>query len=305
MVFFHRIIKAGWQGFYRNALVSSAAILILFVTLSLITGVLLFNVLTETVTSELKNKVSVGVYFLTNAPENDILQLRTRLLALSQVKEIEYVSRAEALKRFRDSHQNDETIGEALNQLGGQNPLPASLSIKASDTQQYTGIVDFIKKSQFTNIIDDIDFSRRQAAIENLGKLSRGISQVGIGAIVMMGIISFLVSFNTLRLAIYNDRQKIGVMRLVGASKNFVRGPFIVQGILYAALGSFASLLFWAISLGLFNGNIEQYFAGLGPIGLATYYSQHWLRFLTIQFLSGVFIGVVSSVFAIRRHLDV
>jgi len=298
-------MKAGWQGFWRNAFVSSAAILILFVTLSLITGVLLFNVLTKKVTSELKNKVSVGVYFLTNAPENDILQLRTRLLALSQVKEVEYVSRAEALKRFQDSHKNDETIGEALNQLGGQNPLPASLNVKAMDTEQYQGIVGFIKKSQFANIIDDIDFSRRQAAIANLGKLSRNISQVAVGAIVMMGVISFLVSFNTLRLAIYNDRKKIGVMRLVGASKNFVRGPFIVQGVLYAMLGAFSSLLFWSISLGVFNGNIEQYFTGFGPIGLASYYSQHWFKFLAIQFLSGVFISVASSVFAIRRHLDV
>lgn len=305
MVFFQRIIKTGWQGFCRNALVSSAAILILFVTLSLITGVLLFNVLSQKVTAELKNKVSVGVYFLTNAPENDILQLRTRLLTLSQVKEVEYVSRAEALKRFRDAHQSDAIIGDALNQLGGQNPLPASLTIKANDTDQYATIVDFVKKSQYTNIIDDIDFSRRQAAIANIGKISHNIAQLGLVAILMMGIISFLVSFNTLRLAIYNDRQKIAVMRLVGASKNFVRGPFIVQGILYAILGALATLLFWAISLGFLDASIERYFTGLGPIGLAMYYSRRWLWFLAIQLASGIFIGVMSSVLAVRRHMNV
>lgn len=303
MTFIRRIVKAGWQGFQRNVLVSSAAILIMFVTLSLVTGVLLFNALTVKVTEGLKGKISVGVYFLTNAPEDDILQLQTRLLALSQVKQVEYVSRTEALDRFRQTHEGDQVINEALDQLGGQNPLPASLTVQAENPEDYENIVEFIEKSEFGGIIDEVDYAERQTAIANLGAISTNISRFGIGAIVMMAIISFLVSFNTLRLAIYNDRHKISVMGLVGASRNFVRGPYLVQGAMYGIAGAFFTLFFWAIILGLLNGGIERYFAGLGPIDLASYYSAHWFSFLLIQLGAGIFIGTVSSVVAVRRHL--
>jgi len=303
--FIRRIFKTGWQSFMRNALVSSAAILILFVTISLLTGILLFNALSAKIIGAIKDRVSIGVYFLTNAPEIDILGLKGKLVNLSQVKSVEYVSRTEALKRFRLTHQKDEVINQALDQLGGQNPLPASLTIKADDPKTYPEIVAYIEKSPYANMINEVDFGKRQKAIENISRISDNISRGALLAIIVMALISFLVSFNTLRLAIYNDRHKIGVMRLVGASNNFVRGPFIVQGILYGCVGAFLSFSFWVIGLKLFNASIEAYFTGLGPIALDQYYIGHWIWFLGVTTLCGVSIGVISSVIAVRKHLDV
>jgi len=303
--FIRRIIKTGWQSFKRNALVSSAAILILFVTISLITGILLFNALSAKVIGAIKDRVSIGVYFLTNAPENDILALKGKLATLPQVTSIEYVSRTEALKRFRLTHQKDEVINQALDQLGGQNPLPASLTIKADDPKNYPEIVAYIEKSPYVHMINEVDFGKRQKAIENISRISDNISHAAFMGIIIMAVISFLVSFNTLRLAIHSDRHKISVMRLVGASNNFVRGPFIVQGIIYGCVGAFLSFSFWVIGLKLFNSSIEAYFTGLGPVALDQYYISHWMWFLGVTIFCGVSIGVISSVIAVSKHLEV
>lgn len=305
MVFLQRIAKYGWQSFRRNALVSSAAISILIITLSLITGVILFNALSEKVMSALRDKISVGVYFSTNAQENKILQLKKVLEETSGVKSVEYVSRQEALKRFRGAHKGDATINEALDKLGGQNPLPASLSIKAARTEDYPAIVKSVESSEYNLLVEEIDYAKRQDAIENLGKFSKNVNQAALMLAGIMGLIAFLVSFNTLQLAIYNDRQKIGIMRLVGASNNFVRGPFIIQGAIYGIVSAFFSLFLVAIFLQLINGTIESYFRGLGPLNIANYYAAHWFYFFGIQLLLGVFIGAVSSIIAIRRHLKV
>lgn len=305
MIFLRRVMKAGWQSFKRNVLVSSTAILILIITLSLITGVMLFNTMTNQILDALRDRVSIGVYFANNAPENQILQFKASLEQAAGVKSVEYVSRQEALENFRATHKDDETINEALDKLGGQNPLPPSLTIKADRTEDYPAIVDFVQKSEYKSIVYDIDYVKRQDAINNLGQISGNMSQIAIIAVAMMALISFLVSFNTLRLAIYNDRQKIAIMRLVGASNNFVRGPFIIQGIIYGVSSAFFTLFFFAILLQIIDSPVESYFRNLYPLELATYYANNWLKFFGIQLFLGVAIGVASSIIAIRRYLKV
>lgn len=304
MMFLRRIAKTGWQSFKRNALISSAAILIIVITLMLTTGMMLFQALTDTVLASLKDKISIGVYFLNNTPENQIFQLKTALEDMSRVKNVEYTSRQDALKKFREDHKDDITINEALDKLGGQNPLPASLTIKAAAAEDYAEIVKFIDSSQYASLIDAIDFTERQDSIENLGKVSTNVKRAVIGMIVILGLVSFLVNFNTLRLAIYNDRNKIAIMRLVGASNNFVRGPYVVQGVIYGAIAAFLTLFLSAIILQAIDSTVESYFKGVGPIGLAHYYATHWVSFLLIQLVLGIVIGVASSIIAIRRHLN-
>lgn len=305
MVFLQRILRYGWQSFRRNVLVSTAAISVLIITLSLVTGVVLFNALSEKVINALRDKISVGVYFSTNAQENKILQLKKVLEETPGVKSVEYVSRQEALKRFRDAHKDDNTINEALDKLGGQNPLPASLSVKAVRTEDYPTIVKSVESSEYNLLVEEIDYTKRQDAIENLGKFSKNVNQAALMLAIVMGIIALLVSFNTLQLAIYNDRQKIGIMRLVGASNNFVRGPFIIQGGIYGIVSAFLTLFLVTIILQLVNGRVEDYFRGLGPLNIANYYASHWFYFLGIQLLFGICVGVASSLIAIRRHLKV
>lgn len=305
MIFLRRVVKYGWQSFKRNVLVSGAAILILIITLSLITGVLLFQALTEKVLTALKDKVSIGVYFSTNAPENKILQLKVMVGETPGVRSVEYTSRQEALKRFREENKDDITINEALDKLGGQNPLPASLTIRASRPEDYPLIIKAVESSEYALFIDEIDYMKRQDAIENLGKVSKSVTQGALGVAGVMGLISLLVSFNTLRLAIYSDRQKIGIMRLVGASNNFIRGPYVIQGAVYGMVSAFLTLFLFSLLLQLVDGTVEYYFRGLGPINLANYYSVYWFYFFGVQLLAGVAIGIVSSLIAIRKHLAV
>lgn len=305
MVFLRRVCKAGWQSFKRNILISGAAILILIITLSLITGVILFNTLTNEVLTALQDKVSVGVYFAPNAPEGEILELKASLEDLSHVKSVEYVSRQEALKRFRETHREDATINEALDKLGGLNPLPPSLTIKGATPDEYPAIVKYLTASPYNSFIEEIDYVKRQDAIENLGRVSNSLSKAALIGVAIMALISFLVSFNTLRLAIYSERNKIAIMRLVGASNNFIRGPFVVQGAIYGLTAAFLTLFLFSIFLQLVNTPIENYFQNLQPIALAHYYASNWVQFLGIQLALGIGIGITSSVIAIRKYLKV
>lgn len=259
----------------------------------------------DRVIGSLQDKISIGVYFVNNAPEDQILQFKATLEQRPDIKSVDYVSRQAALDRFRQLHKNDVKINEALNKLNGQNPLPPSLTIKAQRSEDYPTLVKMLEKSQYQTLIEEIDYIKRQDAITNLQQVASHMNQAALIASIIMALISFLVSFNTLRLVIYNDRQKISIMRLVGASNNFVRGPFIVQGIIYGVTSAFITLFVFAIFLQAVNGPIESYFRGLEPVSLANYYSVHWLRFFAIQLFIGIAVGVASSIIAIRRYLKV
>lgn len=301
-----RIIKGGLVNFYRNGFVSLASVLIMTVTLFVIGSVLFISATLSATLSEIKSKVDVNVYFQTGAPEEDILALASALERLPEVKDVEYISRSKALENFKKRHENDELTLQALAELP-DNPLGAVLNIRAKEPSQYEGIAEFLKSDSALDggkrtIIDEVNYYNNKAAIDKLSGIIDAAQKLGFALALLLVVISVIIAFNTIRLAIYISREEIGVMRLVGASNTYIRGPFIVSGILYGLLAAAITLaIFYPVTYYL-GDSTAAFFSGLH---LFRYYLSHFGEFFLIIVGSGIALGAVSSFWAVRRYLHI
>lgn len=299
-----RIIKAGFLSFRRNGLVSFAAVLVVTITLAFVTSIILLQSVLYFSLNAIKDKVDITIYFNVGAPEPQILSLQESLLKLPEVANVTYTSASEALALFRSRHENDYPTIAALDEIG-TNPLGAYLNIKAKDISQYEGIANFLKGDNelvtgSSSIIEKINYHQNKLVIDRLNSLISGAQKLGFLITLVLVIISIIITFNTIRLAIFISKDEIGVMRLVGASKMYVRGPFMVEGVIYGILATFITIiLFWPLTFWL-GSNMTNFFG----FNLYHYYVSNIIQIFIINLLFGVFLGIVSSFLAVRKYLN-
>ncbi|MCD6528451.1 ABC transporter permease [bacterium] len=295
-----RIFKFGWLSFRRQSGLSVATIFILVLTIVAITSLYFLQYISQYLIIFLQEKVDISVYFKPEASEEEILKVKEKLSSLPEVKSVEYISKEEALKNFVELNKENPRIMESL-EIIGTNPLLAALNIKAQQASQYQAISNFLESS-FEGIIDHTNYPQKRRVIERLFSMTSTINKIGVTLSLILAIITFLVAFNTIKIAIYNSGKEISIMRLVGASNWFIRGPFVIQGMI---CGAFATL----ISFVLFG--LICYFAGpklsiLAPgLDIFNYFQANVLKILFLQLGFGVGTGVFSSVIAIRKYLNV
>ncbi len=302
-----RVIRAGFFSFWRNGFISLSSILVMMVTLFVIGATIFSSVILSSTLNQIRDKVDINVYFVTTASENDILAMKKSLEQLPEVlPPVVYVSREDNLAAFKKRHENDSFTLQALDELG-ENPLGATLNIKAKDPSQYEGIAQFLESksdisSNGNTIIDKINFYQNKEAIDRLTHIINSANRLGFILTIFLIIISVLITFNTLRLVIYMSRDEISVMRLVGASTNYIRGPFFVAGAIYGFISAIITLiLFYPITIWL--GTItESFFVGFN---IFHYYTSNFGEFFLIIVGSGILIGSVSSYLAVRKYLKV
>lgn len=296
-----RITRYGFQNFVRNGLLSTATIAVMVLALLVFLGLNLFGYITESSLAALKDKIDISVYFKTTVAEDEILRVKRSLESLSEIKGVEYVSRDSALEIFKNKHQGDATISRAVSELG-YNPLLASLNIKADDPSQYAAISEYLNNESLNALIEKVTFAQNQKVIERLASIVDTIEKAGALLTIILSIVAGLVVFNTIRLALYSNREEIGIMRLVGASNAFIRGPYLITGSIYGVIAALISVLLItpvvflvAPYLAVFIPSIDfkNYF--IGRLALLTLY----------QLGLGILLGTASSYFAIRRHLKV
>ncbi len=298
-----RIIKAGFVSFWRNGFVSLSSVLIITLTLFCLGSIVFAGALLNSSLGEIKSKVDVNVYFVPTAQEVDVLALKKKLDGLPEVAKVEYVSRTKALENFKARHANDEITLQALDELG-DNPLGAILNIKAKETSQYEGIAKFLESEEGERgtFIDKVNYYQNKTAIDTLTKMINGGTKIALAIALALAIVSILIVFNTIRLAIYIAREEISVMRLVGASNKFIRGPFVVSGVMYGVVSA-------AITLGLFYpvtywvSNITTtFFSGFS---LFVYYTTNFPGIALILAGAGIILGMISSFLAVRKYLKI
>jgi cell division transport system permease protein len=300
-----RIVRSGFVGFWRNAFVSIAAIFVMTVALFVVGGTMMIDKLLEVSLDNIQDKVDINVYFVVDAQQPDIDTLKTSLEALPDVEEVTFTSREQALAEFRERHQNDETIMQGLDELG-DNPLGASLSIRARETSQYEGIAQFLSDQQALEdpqrpLIDEVNFVKNKEAIDKLTGIIDAVDRSTFVAMVVLVAASVFITFNTIRLAIYTSREEISVMRLVGASNSFIRGPFMLQGIMYGvAAGVLALLILYPIVLWI-GPETEAFF----QFNLFNYFVSDFVRIFGTLVGSGIALGMTSSLLAVTRYLHV
>ena len=302
-----RIVKGGFINFWRNGFVSLASVLVMTVTLTVIGLIIFAGALFSASLTQLQDKVDINVYFVTSAPESDIISMKLDLEKLPEVKEVAYVSREEVLERFKARHQNDELTLQALEEIG-DNPLGATLNISARDTSQYESIVKFLDTKSETagsaSIISKINYNEDQIkrAIDNLSKIITSAQKIGSVIILILGAISILITFNTIQLVIYTAREEISVMRLVGASMPYIRGPFVVTGVMYGVCASVLSMVLLYILAVWLAPSTTVFFGGTSVV---QYYISNLAMLFGIIWGAGILLGAVSSYLAVRRYLIV
>ncbi len=301
-----RIIHAGFINFWRNALVSLSAIFVMTVALFVVGATMLSSVLLQSTLEEIKAKVDVNIYFNPDVAEADIFSMKTSLEGLPEVKSVEYISREKAIDNFKVRHGNDYLMTQALEELV-DNPLGAILNIRAKDTSQYEAIAKHIKSEQEAagagaNLVYNVNYSKNKVVIDKLTAITRGVERVSFAVLVVLVVIAVVITFNTIRLAIYVSREEISVMRLVGANNAFVRGPFIIEGMMYGMVAAIiATAIFYPVTLWL-KGATENFYGG---IDLFAYYINNLNELFSVLLASGVLLGAVSAFLAVRRYLKV
>jgi len=305
-----RIVRSGFYGFWRNNFVSLSAILVMMVTLFVIGSTIFSGAILGSTLNQIKDKVDINIYFVTTAEENQVLDIKNSLEQLPEVQPpVIYFSKEEVLANFKKRHQNDEFTLQALDELG-ENPLGATLNIKAKDPSQYESIINYLGlrgsdcsalESKFP-IIDKVNYCQNKEAIDRLTGIINSANRLGIILNIFLIVISVLITFNTLRLVIYMSRDEISVMRLVGASTNYIRGPFFVAGAIYGFISAILTLIvFYPITLWLGN-TTENFFVGLNVF---QYYTENFGQIFLIIVGSGIVIGSISSYLAVRKYLKV
>jgi len=296
-----RIIKYGFQSLWRNGWLSVATINVLILTLIVFNGLIMFSVLTKTAVASLQEKIDISVYFRANVPEDEILKLSRSLQNLEAVKDVEYVSQDKALEIFKERHKDDLTIGQALEELEA-NPLLASLNIKAHDPTRYQEIATYLSSESLKPLIEDVTYSQSRLAIERLNLIVDTVKKIGLGLTIFLALTAALVMFNTISLAIYSNREEIGIMRLVGASNMFINGPYVIEAIAFGVFASILSLVIIAPFIDVTSPYLQSF---IPEMNLETYFYGNLFRLFGYQLLFGIGLGVVSAVIAIRRYLKI
>ncbi|OGD68479.1 hypothetical protein A3E89_01075 [Candidatus Campbellbacteria bacterium RIFCSPHIGHO2_12_FULL_35_10] len=300
-----RITKSAIVNLWRSRIVSLSSVLVMSITLFVFGSLIFSNALLESVLTQIKSKVDINVYFITSANEEDVLVIKKSLESLSEVGVVEYVSSEQALDNFKTRHKDDQLTLQALEELG-TNPLGAALNIQAKQTSQYESIARFLEGASVLsadgqNIIDKVNYNQNKIVIDRISKIIIATERIGFIVTLLLVIMSIIITFNTIRLTIYISKEEISVMRLVGASNKYVRGPFVVEGMIYGLVSGLVTLIVF-LPLTYYLGSFSEKLFGLNMF-------DHYLgNFFSISFIilsSGVFLGVVSSYLAVRRYLHV
>ncbi len=300
------MLTAGAKSFARGGVVSVATVLIMTVTLVIIGSLVFLSAILDNTLTGIKDKVDVNVYFVTSADDSDILSVKSKLETLPDVASVVYTTRDEALVNFRERHKEDSLTLQALEELG-DNPLGASLAVRANDPSEYEGIVKFLSDDPSVSpasgpIIDRINYYQNKTVIDRLTNAIDATERAGIVIVLLFAVASLIIAFTTVRLAIYTARDEIAVMRLVGATNMYIRGPFVVAGMMSGVLASVLALLFFYPATWYAGASLAGW---LGGFSLFTYYLEHFAVIFLLLVGIGVLMGSFASFLAVRRYLKV
>lgn len=302
-----RIFRTGAVNFLRNATLAAAAIAVMVVTLTTI----LFSVVTSATFShtigQIASKIDISVYLNDNVTIAQSNALMAKLRGLSEVKSVSYVSKDEALAQYKAENSTNKSLLQAINETGG-NPLPASINIDPVDPgkiSQVKAVLDERSTIALENPTAGTSYSGdRREAINKIANATDVLRRVGVVLVILFTLISMLIIFNTIQMAIFNRRDEITIMRLLGATTWYIRGPFVVESVIYGVFAALVSVGFMDLVFVLSASALQATSLGLLDIAYAsTYFHEHLWLLLTGLLLIGIVIGAVSSVIATRRYL--
>jgi len=294
-----RIFSLGWKAFVRERGIMVATIFVLFLVISLMGSLFLLRDMGEFLIASIQEKIDISIYFKDTASEDGILTIKKQIIEFPEIKKVEYISQDKALNNFIEEHKEDFSLMESIEELG-INPFLASLNVQAWKPSQYASVYSFLTTLEADDVIEKIDYFQRESVIQRICALSSTLSQVGLYVVVVLFLIAIIVTLNTVRLSIYNSKKEIEIQRLVGASDWFVRGPFLIQGLLCGIVASLISFLCLGLVCWFFSARVMNLFLDFNIFEL--FMTRFWTLCL-IQFIVGAGLGMIASNIAVRRYL--
>jgi cell division transport system permease protein len=299
-----RIVKTGAQNFLRNATLAVAAIAIMVITLSIILFSLVANATFVNTISQITDRIDVSIYLDDEITREERQGLVAQLESLENVERVEFISKDDALEIYKEQNKDNLELLTAISQT--DNPLPASLRVKPVDVNRIEDIRVFIEQPEIKELqSEEPSYSGdRKEAIDSITEATGFMQTAGVVGVVVFAVVSILIIFNTIRMAIFNRREELTIMRLLGAETWYIRGPFIVETIIYGVVAAILSIL---IVQGLFTVSSGPF--GASSLGLldiefaSTYFNDNYVSLLILQLGLGVAIGAVSSYVATKRYL--
>jgi cell division transport system permease protein len=301
---FWRIINTGIVNFIRNVTLATAAIAVMVVTLTIVLFSLIANATFTNTIATITNKIDISVFLADTDTPAQTQQLITRLKKLPNVKSVTYLDKAAALRQYEQQNAGNQQLLTAISET--TNPLPATILIKPVDLNRIQDIKTFLIKPDVAKMqSDQPSYSGdRKEAIDKITHATDVLRKIGVITVVVFTIICALIIFNTIQMAIFNRRDEINIMRLLGASTSYIRGPFIVESVIYGLLSAIFSILIVNSAFLASSNALQASSLGLLDINYANqYFDAHFLQLLTVQLMLGIVLGAASSTIATRRYL--
>ncbi len=300
MVSLWRIIKFAFQDLGRNIGLAFMTVFILVLMLLSVNLLLTVQVLTEQAVARVKDQVTINIFLRPNVSDKDIDEVVPYIKSFNEVVDVKVLTPSDVLEQFKNRHKNSPEVLDALKELD-DNPFGSTISLRTREPGDYQKIMERLAIPEYQSIIDSKSFEGNETAVQHLQLIMNRVETVVAGLSIVFAVISFLVIFNTIRVGIYTQRTEIGIKRLVGANNWFIRGPYLVE-----------SLLFTLVSVSLANLTIYVVFQRLDPyvasiflndFSLTNYYTSHIVYVSLVQFGAVLLLTGLSSALAMRKHL--
>ena len=300
LISFGRIANAGFHNFIRNAWLSTSAVAIMVVTLTIIlSSTILNSALTDTV-DDIAQQITVSVYLNDEVEEATLGELKSALESNDNVLEVNYISKQDALAIFQEQNSDDSTLLEVF-ALTGADTLPASYEVTVEDLSNIDSIVAVTEEERFALIVDETSVNEaRKESIDNIAKAQDFITIAAVGAAAIFAGISILIIFNTIRMAVFTRSDEIEIMKLIGATPRYIRGPFLFEASMYGVVaGIISTIVVYSVLLGLGPSVKNQLL--IEPTIDA--FSSNFIWVLIAAIIMGALIGLFSSMFSLARYL--
>jgi cell division transport system permease protein len=304
LITFWRIVHAGIVNFIRNFTLAAAAVAVMVVTLTIVLFSVITNAAFGNTIAQITNKIDVSVFLQDSDTAAQTTQLLNQLKALPDVKSVQYFSKAQALQQYEEQNSGNQQLVTAINETS--NPLPATIIIKPLNLNQLTSIKNFLNEPTIIALQSDPPSysGNLKIAIDKITHATDVLRKIGVVTVVVFAIICALIIFNTIQMAIFNRRDEISIMRLLGASTSYIRGPFIIESAIYGIIAAVLSVVIINAAFLAASNALQASSLGLLDISYANnYFDNHFWLLLTMQLTLGIVLGAVSSTIATRRYL--
>lgn len=303
---FLRMVNYGIRNITRNLWLTLAAVAIMVITLAVILSTVLVSVASSDTIKLISDKVGASIYIKADVSEKDRKEMQDKLSSLDNVKSVEFISAKQAKEDFAKRNSNNSERLKALYEATDR--FPATFRIILEDIKDFKSLDNFVKtdetyKKNRSEQDSSFEDKSNSNTVEKIGRTINVVQKAGFALAIVSICLAILIVFNTIRMAIFNRRDEIEMMKLIGASRSFIRGPFIVEAIVYGMISALVSTIAVAIGILSIRDKLSNYGIGMDRVSqLLTVYIGLVLLFML---LIGAVIGMISSFLATKKHLKI